>query len=99
MQGGLLQAHGLPRLLRTATTTLPAGCLQLYVALPLAIYLANLGWNMVRRRGALARVVKAEVSGVGGWVCGWGAAAWVREGMEGRQPALAWRRAFTFLGH
>ncbi len=37
--------------------------LQLYVCLPLTIYVANVLWNRWRRRGALARVVKAEVNG------------------------------------
>lgn len=32
------------------------------MALPLAIYLVNFAWNAVSRRGAMARVVKAEVS-------------------------------------
>ncbi|PRW60582.1 respiratory burst oxidase-like protein B [Chlorella sorokiniana] len=37
------------------------GKVYLYVCLPLAIYLAGAIWNRLRRRGALARVVKGEI--------------------------------------
>lgn len=43
---------------------------QLYVILPLVIYLANVVWNRWRRRGALARIVKAEVRAAAGGCLG-----------------------------